>query len=154
MNDENITSEAACAEVEPLVFDNYQKPKHALKYCAVCPVRGWCLRQVDPIESFFDGIAGGHVWRDGVHREGSLKDPVLREYVSSSRHRLKTSKPRKRGERKRTDRVLLGQFLSGKVPNTLLTEKERALAAAWLISQGWSEDDAVKHCNVKRKGLG
>lgn len=145
---------AACAETEPLVFYNYSKPKTALEYCARCPVRDWCLKQVDPIDSMFDGIAGGHVWRDGTHREGDLKDPVLSEYVKRSRHRLKTSKPRKRGERKRTDRVLLGQFLRGSVPHTLLTEKERALAAAWLISQGWSEDDAVKHCNVKRKGRG
>ena len=151
MHHNDMASEAACIDVEPLVFDNYDEPKTALKYCAVCPVRDWCLKQVEPIESMFDGIAGGHVWKDGTHRQGNLKDPVLRDYVKQSRHRLKRSEQPKKTEQ--VDRVALSQFLAGRIPHTALTAHERTLAAAWLIGEGWTEEDAVMRCHVSSRAV-
>ncbi|KNB50118.1 WhiB family transcriptional regulator [Streptomyces caatingaensis] len=37
----------------------------ALRACAVCPVRRPCLDTVAPGDNLFDGVSGGHLWRNG-----------------------------------------------------------------------------------------
>ncbi|MGW4648331.1 WhiB family transcriptional regulator [Kitasatospora sp. NPDC004289] len=37
----------------------------ALRRCAACPVRRRCLEAVQPELSWFDGVCGGRLWRNG-----------------------------------------------------------------------------------------
>ncbi|MFG2721602.1 WhiB family transcriptional regulator [Streptomyces sp. NPDC048416] len=37
----------------------------ALRACAICPVRRSCLEAVEPRRSWFDGVSGGRLWRNG-----------------------------------------------------------------------------------------
>jgi WhiB family redox-sensing transcriptional regulator len=37
----------------------------ALRACAICPVRQRCLEAVAPHDSWFDGVSGGRLWRNG-----------------------------------------------------------------------------------------
>ena len=37
----------------------------ALQVCAPCTVKEWCLAEVRPAESHFDGVAGGVAWING-----------------------------------------------------------------------------------------
>jgi hypothetical protein len=140
-----MNEEAACSEVTPYVFEDPDNPKTALAYCAVCPVRAWCLRQVQPASSYFDGIAGGHVWKEGQHRGGDRKDPILRDYL---RARDPNAIRRARRSERSKDPVKVRQFLDGWLPVEELTRIERRLAAAWLIGEGWTRSAAIKHCHV------
>ncbi|MEX2985352.1 WhiB family transcriptional regulator [Streptomyces sp. C36] len=58
---------AACAGLpDGAVFA--RRPKAALpalRACAVCPVRRYCLEAVAPQVSWFDGVSGGRLWRNG-----------------------------------------------------------------------------------------
>lgn len=78
---------AACIGSDPQLFDAISWPdaEPALKICSHCPVKEVCERHVlgsRPRNSFFDGVAGGRVWRDGlvVPRPKQWKAPVHREY--------------------------------------------------------------------------
>lgn len=37
----------------------------ALNICRECPVKGLCLQWVEPKRSFYDGVAGGHIFKHG-----------------------------------------------------------------------------------------
>ncbi|WP_457032614.1 WhiB family transcriptional regulator [Kitasatospora sp. P5_F3] len=37
----------------------------ALDRCGHCPVRSQCLAAVQPDQSWFDGVCGGRLWRNG-----------------------------------------------------------------------------------------
>ncbi|GAA2439537.1 WhiB family transcriptional regulator [Streptomyces mauvecolor] len=37
----------------------------ALRACDICPVRRSCLEAVAPRHSWFDGVSGGRLWRNG-----------------------------------------------------------------------------------------
>ncbi|GHG76501.1 WhiB family transcriptional regulator [Streptomyces griseocarneus] len=58
---------AACAGLpDGAVFARRpQAALPALRACAVCPVRRYCLEAVAPRESWFDGVSGGRLWRNG-----------------------------------------------------------------------------------------
>ncbi|MBP2403553.1 hypothetical protein SNS2_2719 [Streptomyces netropsis] len=58
---------AACAGLpDETVFARRPKPAlPALRACAICPVRRRCLETVAPAESWFDGVSGGRLWRNG-----------------------------------------------------------------------------------------
>lgn len=55
-----------CVDEEPSLFDVEFTYGMALAICQNCPVREWCLNQVDPARSYYDGVAGGVVWREGI----------------------------------------------------------------------------------------
>ena len=38
---------------------------HALSLCASCPLTQACLERVAPKPSYYDGVCGGLVWRNG-----------------------------------------------------------------------------------------
>jgi hypothetical protein len=38
----------------------------ALALCAECPFTRECLELVQPRESYYDGVAGGHLFRNGM----------------------------------------------------------------------------------------
>lgn len=58
---------AACAGVDPRVFDAHRYPDadEGLAYCGGCPIREVCIEVVRPQKSHYDGICGGVVWRNG-----------------------------------------------------------------------------------------
>lgn len=61
-----VYENAGCKNAAPW-FDDFKGPMvpEALATCAACTVRQECLQVVRPTESFFDGVAGGIVWREG-----------------------------------------------------------------------------------------
>lgn len=71
-------SGAACRGIEPSIFDAYEFPAAllALGFCAQCPIKQQCLDVVRPSKSFFDGVAGGVVWRNGyrVRADNSTRE--------------------------------------------------------------------------------
>ena len=64
----------ACGPDTSDLFDHEWAYSMALALCQECPVRDWCLRVVDPARNFYDGVAGGAVWREGTPRD-QLTDP-------------------------------------------------------------------------------
>ncbi|KAF0650623.1 MULTISPECIES: WhiB family transcriptional regulator [Streptomyces] len=74
---------AACSGLPPhVVFARREaEAAPALAACGRCPVVRRCLEAVAPAESWFDGVSGGRLWRngrpvrlrrdtDGTHRTG------------------------------------------------------------------------------------
>lgn len=57
-----------CVDMPASIFDAIEGPDvlEALKACNVCPVVKECDDFVRPKKSWFDGVAAGHVWIDGV----------------------------------------------------------------------------------------
>lgn len=66
---------AACAGLPPdVVFTKRAKiAAPALRACTSCPVRRECEQAVAPAESWFDGVCGGRLWRNG--RPAALTSP-------------------------------------------------------------------------------
>lgn len=62
----------ACAEQDPALFEatTYPAARKALAWCAVCPATEDCLTIVRPQRTWFDGVAGGIVWRNGYRVRG------------------------------------------------------------------------------------
>ncbi|MFD8995632.1 WhiB family transcriptional regulator [Streptomyces abikoensis] len=72
-------SHAACVGLpDAAVFA--RRPKDALpalRACAGCPVPRYCLEAVAPRESWFDGVCGGRLWRNG--KEARIPDALAAE---------------------------------------------------------------------------
>ncbi|MFG2178941.1 WhiB family transcriptional regulator [Streptomyces abikoensis] len=72
-------SHAACVGLpDAAVFA--RRPKDALpalRACAGCPVARYCLEAVAPRESWFDGVCGGRLWRNG--KEARIADALAAE---------------------------------------------------------------------------
>lgn len=80
---------AACIGVSPSVFDadSYPQAWQGIKVCSSCPRNtAWaCLQNIAPHKSWFDGVAGGLVWRNGIVQTITgktlhLTDKTLAEY--------------------------------------------------------------------------
>ncbi|URM90071.1 WhiB family transcriptional regulator [Streptomyces sp. MRC013] len=58
---------AACSGLPPhTVFARQEtEARPALTACERCPVVRRCLEVVAPAENWFDGVSGGHLWRNG-----------------------------------------------------------------------------------------
>ncbi|MFE9258965.1 WhiB family transcriptional regulator [Streptomyces sp. NPDC006879] len=58
---------AACSSLPPgIVFARREsEARPALVACRRCPVVARCIEAVAPAESFFDGVSGGRLWRNG-----------------------------------------------------------------------------------------
>ncbi|WP_328670528.1 WhiB family transcriptional regulator [Streptomyces sp. NBC_00328] len=39
--------------------------EHTLRACNQCPIRRECEAVVDPSHTWFDGVSGGRLWRNG-----------------------------------------------------------------------------------------
>jgi hypothetical protein len=67
---ERFLEHAACRGVAPSVFDADEYPNawQAIKICSTCPrkARWACLQKIEPHKSWFDGVAGAMVWRNGI----------------------------------------------------------------------------------------
>ncbi|MFI6644298.1 WhiB family transcriptional regulator [Streptomyces sp. NPDC050504] len=59
--------QAACAQLPPhSVFTKIRsEAEPVLRACNQCPVRRQCEAVVDPTHTWFDGVSGGRLWRNG-----------------------------------------------------------------------------------------
>lgn len=66
--------QAACKGANPGLFDAIAGDLvfDALSYCERCEVASECFDYVQPSRSYFDGVAAGRLWRNGIET-----DPVL-----------------------------------------------------------------------------
>lgn len=126
----------ACKPEEADLFDNEWLYDQALAICAPCPVKAWCLRQVDPVPGFYDGVAGGHVWKDGqvVHKWTDTQEPIVQVYLAS-----------RRGTKVRSnDNQKILQLIIGNLHWTRTTFAERVAAAVEMSSGGYEPKRAMK----------
>jgi hypothetical protein len=74
--------DAACIGHDPALFDitEYPRALAALAVCGTCTIKVQCLAVVRPGPSWFDGVAGGIVWRNGYQ--------VRRDNTSRGRARM------------------------------------------------------------------
>ncbi|MFJ8022036.1 hypothetical protein [Streptomyces sp. NPDC096311] len=58
---------AACADLpEHSVFTRIpSEAEPVLRACNQCPIRHECETVVDPAHTWFDGVSGGRLWRNG-----------------------------------------------------------------------------------------
>lgn len=63
----SFTKEAPCRDADPWLFDQSQIPlaQPALNYCKECFFWEKCESLVEPRSSYFDGVCGGKVWKNG-----------------------------------------------------------------------------------------
>ncbi|MER5862342.1 hypothetical protein [Kitasatospora sp. NPDC002040] len=61
------TPSAACAglPVGAVFATRYAQALPALLACGRCALRTECVTAVDPANSWFDGVSGGRLWRNG-----------------------------------------------------------------------------------------
>lgn len=63
-----LVEQAACRTADPRCFDaiDHEQASLALWYCRQCPVIDLCHEIVRPHKSYYDGVAAGKVWRNGL----------------------------------------------------------------------------------------
>lgn len=63
-----LVEQAACRTADPHAFDatEHAYATLALWYCRKCPVVDLCKDHVRPHKSYYDGVAAGQVWRNGL----------------------------------------------------------------------------------------
>ena len=59
---------AACYGADPNLFNalTFEAAGEALSYCGRCTVTKQCEEVIRPRRSFYDGVASGRVWHNGV----------------------------------------------------------------------------------------
>jgi len=86
--------DAACLGDNPKLFDatSYPQAFAGLAVCARCTVKVECLQTVRPGPSWFDGIAGGVVFRDGyqVRRDNTSRGRKKDDDAEASETRSNT----------------------------------------------------------------
>jgi len=78
-----LYSLAPCIGAEPMYFDQVEPncmAEEALTYCARCPVKAECVMIVKPHESYFDGICGGIIWKNGRPVGSKVKPKPVTEF--------------------------------------------------------------------------
>jgi hypothetical protein len=68
--------QAACFGADPKLFDAVigELVLDALSYCDRCPIIPECDAHVKPRKSYFDGVAAGRIWNNGIPSELGLFD--------------------------------------------------------------------------------
>lgn len=63
-----LVEHAACRTADPASFDatDHADASLALWYCGRCTVVDLCNEVVRPAKSYYDGVAAGRVWRNGL----------------------------------------------------------------------------------------
>ena len=69
-----LLPDAACKGANPYLFDatSGDAVLDALSYCDRCPVIKECDEWVKPRRSYYDGVASGRVWHNGVALKPTL----------------------------------------------------------------------------------
>ena len=67
---------APCRDLPSGLFDMVEWPdaELGLSTCQTCTMKVECLKLVDPLRSYFDGICGGYVWIEGNIKDWSVKE--------------------------------------------------------------------------------
>lgn len=78
----HLYENAKCTD-DTILFETQERylVKQALAVCNTCSVRRECIEVISPYQTFFDGVAGGFLWKDGrrVNIEGQeLLEPIQR----------------------------------------------------------------------------
>lgn len=84
-SDRESLSQAACANAEPKLFDTVNwLNAPALQFCHGCPIQELCVTTVNPVRTFFDGVAGGFLWLNGraLVKEYLSLPPSVRPYAN------------------------------------------------------------------------
>lgn len=120
-----------------MIFEIPEFAPIAIDICNDCQVRAWCLKQVEPAKNFYDGVVGGHEWRDGhvqYRHTDPVSDPIVQLYLGTRRSRttLPVNSPRVR------------DFMVGKIPCSKLTMAERMEVVRRMALQGTPQELAVK----------
>ncbi len=82
---DRLYADAACLGKPPILFDQTEfdslYTELALQICAKCKVQEDCLLIVNPTNTYFDGIAGGIIFKNGeiVDKSTLPKSPKLRK---------------------------------------------------------------------------
>jgi hypothetical protein len=88
---DRLYAEAACRNKPPYLFEETQYwnlvSDLALNICCICTVKEDCLMVVNPTESYYDGVAGGMIFKNGeiVSREKPVVKPKVRKLRKSSK---------------------------------------------------------------------
>lgn len=86
--DLDLTADAPCrtataVDLPVFIVNDIQRDQaeRGLRYCARCPeeTKAACLRLTQPSRTYYDGIAGGRVWREGRELDPASMpyDPML-----------------------------------------------------------------------------
>lgn len=105
--------------------------EEALTYCARCPVKAECVMIVKPHESYFDGICGGIIWKNG-RPVGSKMKPKKEEVI--------------------VDEVLIERLITGSISWVEVPIADRRQAAILLYKRGYSKSRIldITHMNGTR----
>jgi hypothetical protein len=132
---EILYSQAVCVDANPMYFDQIEHnklAKEALNYCAVCPVRKQCLMVVKPRESYFDGICGGVIWRNG-QRVGAKTVTIVEPDV--------------------LDEMAIERLIRGDIDWKEVGIKERREAAWIMYQRGYSYSVLVERTHLFGKSI-
>lgn len=131
----------ACGDADPEWFDMYEAPTIALNYCKECPMRRWCLEQVNPARMGYDGIAGGHVFKDGrvITRWSNINDPILKLYQRRAGNNAAA---------RHIDEAKIDQLIMGERSYGLCSFEERVHAALRMAARGHTIDEAIERTQL------
>lgn len=128
---------ARCIGQDPLLFDIEEAYPLAFDLCDACPVQLWCLETVNPAASWYDGVVGGLVWKDGAlrPRKDHIPTAAQKDYINrfpdiEKQTSARYSKPAP------IDPVLVAQLVAGTIPWQSVTPAERQEAAVLMRIQG------------------
>jgi hypothetical protein len=77
-----LIENAACVSQTPYLFDEVEHNAYseaAINICGTCTVTEECLLIVNPTNSYFDGVAGGIVFKNGFIVPKDSSKPRFRE---------------------------------------------------------------------------
>lgn len=135
-----------CVGTDPLTFEIEPLFYSAIEICKPCPAKLWCLQRVDPARNLYDGVVGGHAWKDGVAQDQLSdpdNDPILGTYLRSRvEHRAVY-----------IDETAVAGFISGSLDYTELTVHERREAAVRLVQAGTPINQAIADTHVSGKTI-
>jgi len=140
--------DAACIGVHPEFFDIPEFYPTALEVCKPCPVRLWCLQLVDPANSYYDGVAGGHVWQNGKPVDSERTDPPLKMYLASLPKELPTITIRRHVAE--PDYFAVEALMNGHIHHSKLTADEKRIAVRKLIQEGKSYSEVLDITGVSK----
>lgn len=87
-----LNQSAECRDAPPNLFDatELHQAAQGLSYCATCIVTVLCRAVIRPGRTYYDGIAGGSVYRNGRVVASLTRDSQTRQLVSTMKPRSHT----------------------------------------------------------------
>jgi len=105
----------------------------ALSYCARCPVKAECVMIVKPHESYFDGICGGIIWKNG------------RPVGAKAAKRIKPEEI--------VDEILIERLITGNIDWKTVGIKDRRHAAVIMRKRGIGMNTIMKTTHISGSKL-